>query len=659
MLKLPYVRGQSGQAIVIIAFMTIVLFGAVGLALDGANGYQQNLMAERAAGAAALAGVIMEPNQPALALTRAQAEAKHNGYVDGVNGATVTVIHGTAYGQPREQKVTVCQQVGTFFMVVFGISQFNVCRTARAGYLSPISIGQPGNQLGSTVSSLGTGSNFYFMRTEGWGTDRQQGDGLTPNPCWEYSGNFSCAGLNADVHQFNGLAGTDPFSGGPWNLPDRGGYNYLVTIPQGGGSIWVYNAIYGPDFAGSRNHCENELGNPTCATGNYYYHEEDGAGQVANPGGNPANKNRYSAMKYTIFRVPNLFYRSNDVPLTTLTVKPIDATHWNDAPPTYWNLANDIPITQEYWGTGPANQHTYHSWVNARHYGEGTTSSHVTGPLEVDDGTAKLQLWNSSFDQGPYDLQPGTYRLRVDALNYDGTNFNTAQDGHSPQQSDAHKGYAVAVSAPGQGNGNGLSNKPTDCAALGCTLGAWNDICWYTPISITGGGQYDIPIMNLTQQYRGQTIVLDFYDQGDVGGGGTVYAEIINPQTGLVAQTDAAHPIVLIDSGRFRIPTGANNGACTSGSVGPDGGEHITNAMCNYNIGFVDNTKASYISYGSGLNYNNGHWIHMEMWIPDSYTPGADTYWKLRYRATGSITATDTMTLKVGLKGSPAHLFES
>src|SRR2546430_11192383 len=54
-------RRQTGQAVVLIAFMLVVLIGAIGLAVDGGVGYYYNNLAERAAGAAALSGVVFMP----------------------------------------------------------------------------------------------------------------------------------------------------------------------------------------------------------------------------------------------------------------------------------------------------------------------------------------------------------------------------------------------------------------------------------------------------------------------------------------------------------------------------------------------------------------------------------------------------------------------
>jgi len=63
------------------------------------------------------------------------------------------------------------------------------------------------------VSSLG-GANQFFMRTEGWATDRSQGDAFTPNP----SG--SGLGASSDVHQISAVNGAELTDA---TLTNRGG----------------------------------------------------------------------------------------------------------------------------------------------------------------------------------------------------------------------------------------------------------------------------------------------------------------------------------------------------------------------------------------------------------------------------------------------------
>lgn len=647
----------------IIAFMIVVLIAVVGLGLDGANGYYNNLEVERAAAAAALSGVPFEPTQPANAITRATNEANRNGYAAG-GGVTITITHGTAFGQPKELRVKICAPVSTFFMIIFGIKQFQVCRTATAGYVSPISIGQPGQQLGSTVSQLGTAGNFYFVRTEGWSTDRQQGDGFTPNPNYEYGSLGTCtAPMICDQHVISGPTDIATLPDGTV-MPARGGWNYEATLTTPG-SVWVYNAIDGPDWGATsegRNHCENMPPPRTCAPGspgsNYYYHEEDGQSQVVDGAGGDVR--RYTAMRYTLFQINNVFNRTLDTPLLTLVVKPIDATHWDASPPTYHNVNTGATITQNYgWATGPSNMFTYHAWIDVLAYGKpGTT----TTPGDGGTVPATGPTW---FVSSVTDLPPGDYRLRVDSLNYDGS--NPTGDGHSTQESDAHKGYAVAASGPGQCNGASCGNAPSNCLP-GCNMSAMEDVGFYTPLEVDAGGQFDIPIINLDQQYRGQWIVLDFYDQGDVSSSGTVYADIISPQDTSQPYHSTVNQVKVFDMGRSRLVNGVLPPDPTTVcnmvvSGGPDGNEHVTNAPCVYPASKRDlgPDYASWISNDAGINWNNGHWIHAEIYIDPTYCSGGcgSYYWFLRYRASAATTAQDTMTFRVGLKGAPAHILDS
>src|SRR5438270_10772780 len=84
-------RGKAGQAIVLLALTGTLMIGGVGIAVDLAVGYMYSIAAERAAGAAALSGVVCMPNQftgaQAVptgsrydATDRAIDEAKRNGF---------------------------------------------------------------------------------------------------------------------------------------------------------------------------------------------------------------------------------------------------------------------------------------------------------------------------------------------------------------------------------------------------------------------------------------------------------------------------------------------------------------------------------------------------------------------------------------------------
>jgi hypothetical protein len=546
------------------------------------------------------------------ATDRAIAEAKQNGLdtADTGNGVQVVparvAISGSSpvsyYG--NKLQVTVSRQVPIYFMQLLGFSSYRVSRTAIATYLPPISLGQPGGQIGSATSQLGSGGHYFFVRTEGWNVDRSEGDPFTPNPAREYQASLSPA--STDVHQISTAATTEPADP---SLPSRGGYNYLITIPSSGGRIQIYDAAFAPDGGpdgktGPHNRCDNFAGWTPCSGGaNYYLHEEDSIADFS-------KASSYSAMRYTLFQVNNIFMRSTDAKLTQLTVLPIDATNWNASPPTYRKVNGGGTVTQTYDGLGnPTDMAVYHNWVDAATY---------TG--SADQGLVTLQQYGtpSSYLSGGF-LVGGTYRLRVDTLDYDGSVSGSAS------QALAHKAYAVRV----------LDSTNNLCSA-NCKVGAWNDMCLYTPIT---GGNFSIPLFELPPYYAGKTVTIDIYDPGDISGVGTVDIDIIDPTTGLAAVAPSGYTIDIYDLGVQR----SNPGTLVSSPT---------------------NTTATFrATFASGSRPYNGHWVHINLPVPSSWNPGPDPnnwWWSLSYRTSFNpgAKATDTVTVAVGLKGNPAHLLQ-
>jgi hypothetical protein len=679
-------RTQAGQAVVIIAFMLIVLIAVIGLAVDAGLGYYYNNLAERAAGSAALSGVVFMPGQfsPSQAIPiasgndavdRAMSEARKNGFnatssiscgatctATGPGGVSITV--SPVAGFDNKLQVTVTRDVGTFFMNFFGVNSFKVSRTAIATYLPPLALGQPGTQTGSVTSQLGSGgNNYFFMRTEGWSTDRVQGDAFTPDP----SG--GSAGASTDVHAISATKGVDTVDG---SLPDRGGYNYLVNLPNGG-YIQVYNAIFGPDntpalvggggpaseswaasppanmttisgqgFATTRNICDNHINTTTkrydrCTSGgSYYLHEEDSM-DLSSYGA--TQKNLYSAMEYTVFKVNTPFIRASDQEISKVKVYPIDASGWWKnaasctgacAPAKNYNPINGLGsyITQQWDANGdPLNMQTYHSWVD------------ITNYSGVSDGGTFQRLAGSMSGI----LPAGTYRLRVDTLGYNGANppTNGASTG-----GEAHKGYSVRVV-----DQNGVTSGSGACS--GCTVGAWADMAVYTPVAVAAGGHFDVPMFKVPPDYAGQTVTLDVYDPGDISGGGSVDVQVLD-NSGSLLTVGAPRVINVWDVGLTRTNAGAAVPCTGRGGLGNPP------TPCLAQTGQPQTATVRATSSGT-LNYN-GHWIRFEIPVPSNYSPGGNPnnwWWSLRYQISTGVTSTDTLTFAVGLKGNPAHLLIS
>ena len=600
-------RGKAGQAIVLLALTGTLLIGGLGIAVDLAVGYMYSIAAERAAAAAALSGVIFMPDQftsvQALPLgsrndatDRAIDEAKRNGFDPADTANNVVVTPSAVPGKPNELRVLVGRDAPVFFMEIFGFKPYRVTRIVVAAYIPPISLGQPGNQLGSTVSQLGSGSSYYFMRTEGWATDRQQGDAYTPNP------NGGALGASTDVHSISYAAGSEPRDS---TLSDRGGYNYRITIPSIGGLVQIYNAAFSPDGS---NYCENDNSNPAARTcnpnrGNYHLHEDDGGPF------NYGTLDNYAAMRYTLYRVTNNFIRSGDVLLAQLTVLPIDARNYAAASNQYKNVNSGATITQLYSGSSPTNMLVYHNWVDPTSY-----AGAQDGGLVSLRTTPDLATYTAGGS-----LVQGTYRLRVDTLNYNAT----IPAGGS--QAGAHKAYAVrAVNA---------DPNRTPCGT--CTVAAWNDMAFYTPISIGAGGNFAIKLFQLGPEYAGLTVDIDIYDPGDISSSnGRVVLNILDP-TGAVATSPQGVNIYDLGVQRSNLTSGQYT------SIVPAG-----------------NTSASFVATDtSNGTTRNGHWVHIELPVPANYNPApGNDWWSMQYVTGPNTTATDTVTVAVGLRGGPVHL---
>jgi len=318
------------------------------------------------------------------------------------------------------------------------------------------------------------------------------------------------------------------------------------------------------------------------------------------------DKTEFSAMEYTLFRVNSYFIRGSDTKLAQLIVFPIDATRWNATPsPIYKNVNTGALVTQTYDPvTGAAtNMHIYHDWIDIANY----TAGGAEGAL-----LQRLMTYPGSLPQG-------LYRLRVDTLGYNGFN--------PPASSVAHKGYVVRVQDP----------TGTSACAPSCTLGTMNDMCVYTPIALAGPGSFRMDMFQIAPDYAGQTITFDIYDPGDISGAGNVdvYLDYFNN-----ARVTTTQPVIVRSLG----PQRSNAGTI---------------------VATGQPTTAYFAATTGGTQFYNGGWVRMEIPVANNYAgivnpaDPSTWWWKVEYVIGSGVTATDTVTFAVGLKGNPAHLLTS
>lgn len=142
-------RPQSRGQVVVIFAGAMLLFALLCAAVIDLSWYwTNNLRMQRAADAAALAGVVFLPGKPDLARTTALAEAVKNGYTDVSAGGLFTVTPVPDPANDRRLKVTISGPIGTYFARIVGINSFNAQRDAKADFVLPVPMGSPQNYYG-------------------------------------------------------------------------------------------------------------------------------------------------------------------------------------------------------------------------------------------------------------------------------------------------------------------------------------------------------------------------------------------------------------------------------------------------------------------------------------------------------------------------------
>ncbi len=217
------VADQRGAVLVLMAMSLVVLMGMAAFAVDYGWIAYNRLEVRKAAEAAALAGVVHMP-LPASTTFGAGAEpydealavALQAGY-DGSSGAVSVTPEETA--SATQLRVTVTDEIDTFFLRLFQPTPLTVTGTALAEQLPPLKIGSDESHLGNTA--LG-GSDEFWISINGRRTRKQYGDAFTTH-CLDTQ---FCGGTpNAE-----------------WRNP---GHYYAVDVPEGASGTLVVSIFDG------------------------------------------------------------------------------------------------------------------------------------------------------------------------------------------------------------------------------------------------------------------------------------------------------------------------------------------------------------------------------------------------------------------------------
>lgn len=166
---------EGGYVLVKFALLLIPLLLISGLSIDVGYWYSRVSDIQKAADAAALAGVVWLPNED-LAEQYALEAAAENGFAPDTNTTVdVTPVEGD---NPRLKVTIEKRRVGSFLWANLGGRQITLNRSALAEYVLPVKMGSPERFLGNdpTVSGYPSGAPNLWASISGPNTDYRNGD---------------------------------------------------------------------------------------------------------------------------------------------------------------------------------------------------------------------------------------------------------------------------------------------------------------------------------------------------------------------------------------------------------------------------------------------------------------------------------------------------
>jgi hypothetical protein len=251
---------ERGAILPLMAILLVVLMGAAAMAVDLGWLFWQSIEVQHGADAAALAGVVYEPDFRTDAHAEAIAAAAQNGYVDGAPGTTVAVVDFVDDPSSVEYdsmlRVTVTHKVDTFFMKVFGLNDVDISRTAVAEYVLPLPMGSPESFFGDDPAREIYSGGFTGKVHGNW-IPKARGDRFGAL-CANSGAGIDCLKDQQTGGAPNGFNPEARQSSGWGTAAAQGGYVYGIEVAEGASGLKVEifdgalysikeNSISGPD----------------------------------------------------------------------------------------------------------------------------------------------------------------------------------------------------------------------------------------------------------------------------------------------------------------------------------------------------------------------------------------------------------------------------
>jgi hypothetical protein len=219
-------RSERGYVMTMMVIMLPVLMGFMALAVDATYYFFRGVQIQRAADAAALAGVTRMPKYTE-AVSAGGEIAKRNGFIDGEDDTVVTPSKIPRNNKRFKMTITD-NNVGLFFGNVFS-SGWSITRSSTAEYISNIPLGSKENAIGTGyLSDSGKVQNFW-LSVAGPCSPKEAGDQLLSR----YDGNMinTASAANpspviTNQRKFAALCDVDPAPDTPLS-PNQTGPAYI------------------------------------------------------------------------------------------------------------------------------------------------------------------------------------------------------------------------------------------------------------------------------------------------------------------------------------------------------------------------------------------------------------------------------------------------
>jgi hypothetical protein len=232
-------RNDQGFVLVITAITMTTMLLFAGLAVDFGSWYARAAQIQRAADAAALAGVVWMPEFDS-AEAAARETAARNGFEHGVNGVTVAVSE--VPDENRQLKVTITDPHVRQYFSKLAMTGQSVSRASTAEYVLPVPLGSPKNSFGTGNLLPGsTQDENFWGAVNGWCAGHESGDEKLAR-FESYSTDSGSTECNNDSPESDNY--------------DSEGYLYAINLPANAASLKleVYDAPYftsgsAPDFS--------------------------------------------------------------------------------------------------------------------------------------------------------------------------------------------------------------------------------------------------------------------------------------------------------------------------------------------------------------------------------------------------------------------------